>query len=405
MKFDVKNIREDFPILKKQINGKQLIYFDNAATSQTPTCVINSISDYYNNYNSNIHRGVHSLSEEATEAYEKARGKIQIHFNAKHKEEIIFTSGTTHSINIVSNGFLNLIGENDEIIVSGLEHHSNIVPWQMMCKKTNSKLKVIPLDKNGELDLKEFKNLVSKKTKLVFLNHVSNALGIINPIEEIIQISHSYNALVLIDGAQSAAHFKIDLQKLNVDFFTASAHKLCGPTGVGFLYGKKELLEKIEPFMGGGEMISDVTFEKTTYAEIPHKFEAGTPNISGVIAFGVALDYMNSLGFENIRQYEDKLLKYATEKLKEIDGLIIYGDVKNKTSVISFNISGTHSYDIGSILDKYGVAVRTGQHCAQPIMDHFDIPGTVRVSLSFINTFEEIDILQEAIIKAKSMLS
>ena len=405
MKFDVKNIRKDFPILKKQINGKQLIYFDNAATSQTPTCVINSISDYYNNYNSNIHRGVHSLSEEATEAYEKAREKIQIHFNAKHKEEIIFTSGTTHSINIVSNGFLDLMGEDDEIIVSGLEHHSNIVPWQMMCKKTNSKLKVIPLDKNGELDLKEFKNLVSKKTKLVFLNHVSNALGIINPIEEIIQISHSYNALVLIDGAQSAAHFKIDLQKLNVDFFTASAHKLCGPTGVGFLYGKKELLEKIEPFMGGGEMISDVTFEKTTYAEIPHKFEAGTPNISGVIAFGVALDYMNNLGFENIRQYEDKLLKYATEKLKEIDGLIIYGDVKNKTSVISFNISGIHSYDIGSILDKYGVAVRTGQHCAQPIMDHFDIPGTVRVSLSFINTFEEIDILQEAIIKAKSMLS
>ena len=405
MKFDVKNIRKDFPILKKQINGKQLIYFDNAATSQTPTCVINSISDYYNNYNSNIHRGVHSLSEEATEAYEKAREKIQIHFNAKHKEEIIFTSGTTHSINVVSNGFLDLIGEDDEIIVSGLEHHSNIVPWQMMCKKTNSKLKVIPLDKNGELDLKEFKNLVSKKTKLVFLNHVSNALGIINPIEEIIQISHNYNALVLIDGAQSAAHFEIDLQKLNVDFFTASAHKLCGPTGVGFLYGKKELLEKIEPFMGGGEMISDVTFEKTIYAEIPHKFEAGTPNISGVIAFGVALDYMNSLGFENIRQYEDKLLKYATEKLKEIDGLIIYGDVKNKTSVISFNISGIHSYDIGSILDKYGVAVRTGQHCAQPIMDHFDIPGTVRVSLSFINTFEEIDILQEAIIKAKSMLS
>ena len=405
MKFDVKNIREDFPILKKQINGKQLIYFDNAATSQKPTCVINSISDYYNNHNSNIHRGVHSLSEEATEAYEAAREKIQIHFNAKHKEEIIFTSGTTHSINIVSNGFLDLMGEDDEIIVSGLEHHSNIVPWQMMCKKTNSKLKVIPLDKNGELDLKEFKNLVSKKTKLVFLNHVSNALGIINPIEEIIQISHSYNALVLIDGAQSAAHFKIDLQKLNVDFFTASAHKLCGPTGVGFLYGKKELLEKIEPFMGGGEMISDVTFEKTTYAEIPHKFEAGTPNISGVIAFGVALDYMNNLGFENIRQYEDKLLKYATEKLKEIDGLIIYGDVKNKTSVISFNISGIHSYDIGSILDKYGVAVRTGQHCAQPIMDHFDIPGTVRVSLSFINTFKEIDILQEAIIKAKSMLS
>ena len=405
MEFDVKNIREDFPILKKQINGKQLIYFDNAATSQTPTCVINSISNYYNNYNSNIHRGVHSLSEEATEAYEESREKLRKHFNAKHKEEIIFTSGTTHSINIVSNGFLNLLDENDEIIVSGLEHHSNIVPWQMMCNKTKSKLKVIPLDKNGELDLKKFKRLISEKTKLVFLNHVSNALGIINPIEEIIKISHHYDAIVLVDGAQSAAHFKIDLQKLNVDFFTASAHKLCGPTGVGFLYGKKELLEKIEPFMGGGEMISDVTFDKTTYADIPHKFEAGTPNISGVIAFGVAIDYMNNIGFEKIRDYEDKLLTYATKKLKEIDDLIIYGDVKNKTSVISFNLTGSHSYDVGSILDKFGVAVRTGQHCAQPIMDHFNIPGTVRVSLSFINTFKEIDILYEAIVKAKSMLS
>ena len=405
MKFDVKNIREDFPILKKQINGKQLIYFDNAATSQTPTCVINSISDYYNNYNSNIHRGVHSLSEEATEAYEKAREKIQIHFNAKHKEEIIFTSGTTHSINIVSNGFLDLMGEDDEIIVSGLEHHSNIVPWQMMCKKTNSKLKVIPLDKNGELDLKEFKNLVSKKTKLVFLNHVSNALGIINPIEEIIQISHSYNALVLIDGAQSAAHFKIDLQKLNVDFFTASAHKLCGPTGVGFLYGKKELLEEIEPFMGGGEMISDVTFEKTTYADLPHKFEAGTPNISGAIAFGYALDYLNNIGLDKIKKYEDYLLEYATNKLKQIDGMIIYGDTTNKTSVISFNIEGLHAYDIGSILDKFGIAVRTGQHCAQPIMDYFKISGTVRASFSFINTIEEIDELIKAITFAKQMLS
>ena len=405
MDFDVNKIREDFPILKKKINGKPLIYFDNAATSQTPTVVIDSISNYYNNYNSNIHRGVHSLSEEATEAYEGAREKIRKHFNAKHKEEIIFTSGTTHSINIVSNGYINVLNENDEIIISGLEHHSNIVPWQMMCEKTKSKLHVIPIDKNGELNINEFKKLVSKNTKMVFLNHVSNALGIINPIEEIIKISHENDAIVLVDGAQSAAHFNIDLQELGVDFFTASAHKLCGPTGVGFLYGKKELLENIEPLMGGGEMISEVTFEKTTYADLPHKFEAGTPNISGVIAFGVALEYMNNLGIDRIRKYEDELLKYATSKLKEIDDLIIYGDVKNKTSVISFNISGIHSYDIGSILDKFGVAVRTGQHCTQPIMDHFNIPGTVRVSLSFINTFEEIDILFEAVSKAKSMLS
>ena len=405
MDFDVNKIREDFPILKKKINGKPLIYFDNAATSQTPTVVIDSISNYYNNYNSNIHRGVHSLSEEATEAYEGAREKIRKYFNAKHKEEIIFTSGTTHSINIVSNGYINVLNENDEIIISGLEHHSNIVPWQMMCEKTKSKLHVIPIDKNGELNINEFKKLVSKNTKMVFLNHVSNALGIINPIEEIIKISHENDAIVLVDGAQSAAHFNIDLQELGVDFFTASAHKLCGPTGVGFLYGKKELLENIEPLMGGGEMISEVTFEKTTYADLPHKFEAGTPNISGVIAFGVALDYMNNLGIDRIRKYEDELLEYATSKLKEIDDLIIYGDIKNKTSVISFNISGIHSYDIGSILDKFGVAVRTGQHCTQPIMDHFNIPGTVRVSLSFINTFEEIDILFEAVSKAKSMLS
>ena len=405
MDFDVNKIREDFPILKKKINGKPLIYFDNAATSQTPTVVIDSISNYYNNYNSNIHRGVHSLSEEATEAYEGAREKIRKYFNAKHKEEIIFTSGTTHSINIVSNGYINVLNENDEIIISGLEHHSNIVPWQMMCEKTKSKLHVIPIDKNGELNINEFKKLVSKNTKMVFLNHVSNALGIINPIEEIIKISHENDAIVLVDGAQSAAHFNIDLQELGVDFFTASAHKLCGPTGVGFLYGKKELLENIEPLMGGGEMISEVTFEKTTYADLPHKFEAGTPNISGVIAFGVALDYMNNLGLDRIRKYEDELLEYATSKLKEIDDLIIYGDVKSKTSVISFNISGIHSYDIGSILDKFGVAVRTGQHCTQPIMDHFNISGTVRVSLSFINTFEEIDILFEAVSKAKSMLS
>ena len=405
MNFDVENIRKDFPILSKKINNKPLIYFDNAATSQTPTSVINSISNYYNNYNANIHRGVHSLSEEATQDFESARTKIKEHFNAGNTKEIIFTSGTTHSINIVANGYTDILKSGDEIIVSGLEHHSNIVPWQMMTKKNNAKLKVIPLKENGELDLKVFENLISDKTKLVFVNHVSNALGVINPIEKIIEIAHKNGAIVLVDGAQSSAHFDIDLQKLDVDFFTASAHKLCGPTGIGFLYGKKELLDLIPPYMGGGEMISEVTFEKTTYADLPHKFEAGTPNISGAIAFGYALDYLNNIGLDNIKKYEDYLLDYATNKLKQIDGMIIYGDTPNKTSVISFNIEGLHAYDIGSILDKFGIAVRTGQHCAQPIMDYFKISGTVRASFSFINTIEEIDELIKAITFAKQMLS
>lgn len=405
MNFDVENIRKDFPILSKKINNKPLIYFDNAATSQTPTSVINSISNYYNNYNANIHRGVHSLSEEATQDFESARTKIKDHFNAGDTKEIIFTSGTTHSINIVANGYTDILKSGDEIIVSGLEHHSNIVPWQMMTKKNNAKLKVIPLKENGELDLKVFENLISDKTKLVFVNHVSNALGVINPIEKIIEIAHKNGAIVLVDGAQSSAHFDIDLQKLDVDFFTASAHKLCGPTGIGFLYGKKELLDLIPPYMGGGEMISEVTFEKTTYADLPHKFEAGTPNISGAIAFGYALDYLNNIGLDNIKKYEDYLLDYATNKLKQIDGMIIYGDTPNKTSVISFNIEGLHAYDIGSILDKFGIAVRTGQHCAQPIMDYFKISGTVRASFSFINTIEEIDELIKAITFAKQMLS
>lgn len=405
MTFNVENIRKDFPILKRKINGKSLIYFDNAATSQTPISVIDSISDYYKKYNANIHRGVHSVSEEATEAYESSRKKIQKHFNANLSEEIIFTSGTTHSINIVANGYTDLLTGDDEIIVSGMEHHSNIVPWQMMVKKNHAKLSVIPLKDNGELDIDHFKSIISEKTKIVFLNHVSNALGIINPIEEIIQISHRNGAVVLIDGAQSSAHFSIDLQKLDVDYFTASAHKLCGPTGIGFLYGKKNLLDELPPLMGGGEMISDVTFEKTTYAELPHKFEAGTPNISGAIAFGYALDYMNKIGLDNICNYENELLNYATQSLKKIEGIKIYGDTNNKTSVISFNIENLHPYDIGSILDKFGIAVRTGQHCAQPIMDHFLISGTVRVSLSFINTKKEIDKLIEAINTAKTMLS
>jgi cysteine desulfurase/selenocysteine lyase len=405
MTFNVENIRKDFPILERKINGKSLIYFDNAATSQTPISVIESISDYYKKYNANIHRGVHSVSEEATEAYESSRKKIQKHFNANFSEEIIFTSGTTHSINIIANGYTDLLTSDDEIIVSGMEHHSNIVPWQMMVEKNHAKLSVIPLKENGELDLDHFKSIISEKTKIVFLNHVSNALGIINPIEEIIEISHRNGAVVLIDGAQSSAHFTIDLQKLDVDYFTASAHKLCGPTGIGFLYGKKNLLEKLPPLMGGGEMISDVTFEKTTYAELPHKFEAGTPNISGAIAFGYALDYINKIGLDNIYNYENELLNYATQSLKKIEGLKIYGDTNNKTSVISFNIENLHPYDIGSILDKFGIAVRTGQHCAQPIMDHFLISGTVRVSLSFINTKKEIDKLIEAINIAKTMLS
>tara|TARA_Y100000768_G_scaffold348384_1_gene297264 strand:+ start:543 stop:1766 length:1224 start_codon:yes stop_codon:yes gene_type:complete len=405
LSFDVEKIRQDFPILLKKINNKPLVYFDNAATSQTPICVIDCIKDYYEQYNSNIHRGVHSLSDEATSAYENARNKVKKHFNIKHSEEVIFTSGTTHSINIVSNGFSKILTKDDEIIVSGLEHHSNIVPWQMMIEDSGAKLKVIPLLENGELDMDEFANILSPKTKVVFLNHVSNALGLINPIEKIINMSHQKGAFVLIDGAQSAAHFKIDLQKLNVDFFTASAHKLCGPTGVGFLYGKKELLLSMEPLMGGGEMISDVTFSKTTYADLPHKFEAGTPNISGVIAFGRALDYLNEIGLEKIENYENDLLDYANSKLKQIEGLKIYGDSKKKTSVISFNIEGIHSYDIGALLDKFGIAVRTGQHCAQPIMEHFGVDGTVRVSFSFINTFQEIDELFEALKKVKSMLS
>ena len=404
MTFNVENIRKDFPILERKINGKTLIYFDNAATSQTPTSVIDSISDYYKKYNANIHRGVHSVSEEATEAYESSRKKIQKHFNAKLSEEIIFTSGTTHSINIIANGYTELLSSDDEIIVSGMEHHSNIVPWQMMVEKNHAKLNVIPLKENGELDLDHFKSIISSKTKVVFLNHVSNALGIINPIEEIIEISHKNGAVVLIDGAQSSAHFSIDLQKLDIDYFTASAHKLCGPTGIGFLYGKKELLKKLSPLMGGGEMISDVTFEKTTYADLPHKFEAGTPNISGVIAFGEAINYMNNIGFDNILNYEKELLNYAQDQIRKIEGVEIYGDSINKTPIVSFNIKGIHPYDIGSILDKMGIAVRTGHHCAQPIMDFYKIPGTVRASFSFYNTIEEIDLMIKGLKKAIMML-
>ena len=405
MTLDVNKIRNDFPILKRKVNGCPFVYFDNAATSQKPSKVIASITDYYENYNSNIHRGVHTVSQEATDAYENARKKIQKHFNAKHSEEIILTSGTTHSINLVANGFTSLLNSDDEILISELEHHSNIVPWQMMCEKNGVKLKVIPLKVNGELDYESFLKKLSNKTKVVFVNHVSNALGTINPVKKIISESHKQGAAVLIDGAQASSHLKADLQDLDVDFYTTSAHKLCGPTGIGMLYGKKEWLEKLPPYQGGGEMISEVTFEKTTYAELPNKFEAGTPNIVGAIGFGNALDYLNEIGFKKIESYETELLDYATARLKSIPNLKIYGETKNKTSVISFNIGELHSYDLGTILDKYGIAVRTGQHCAQPVMDFFGISGTVRASFSFYNTKEEIDYFYESLKKAVAMLS
>ena len=404
---DINKIRADFPILSQQINEKPLVYFDNGATSQKPQVVIDAIVDYYSRYNANIHRGVHTLSQLATDAYEQARNKIQQHFNAKHNYEIIFTSGTTESINLVANGFASLIKKDDEIIVSALEHHSNIVPWQMLCEHTGAKLVVIPMNYEGELLIDEYEKLLSDKTKLVVCNHISNGLGTINPIEFIIEKAHKAGAAVLIDGAQACPHLKPDVQALNVDFYVTSAHKMCGPTGVGMLYGKEEWLRKLPPYKGGGEMIATVTFEKTTYADLPHKFEAGTPNICGGIAFGTAIDYMNAVGFDNIASYEKELLVYGTKQLLEIEGIEIYGpkDLNKKASVISFNLKGIHPYDVGTIIDKLGIAVRTGQHCAQPIMDFYKIPGTIRASFAFYNTKEEIDLMIEALKKAQMMLS
>ena len=402
---NVEKIRKDFPILSRKVNGKPLVYFDNAATSQTPLQVIDVIVDYYSNYNANIHRGVHTLSQEATDKYEHARNTIKEHFNAKYNHEIIFTSGTTHSINLVANGFSSLMKEGDEVIVSAMEHHSNIVPWQMLCERTGAVLKVIPMNLEGELILSEYEQLLSDKTKLVVVNHIANALGTINPIEDIIKKAHAVGAAILVDGAQACPHIKPDVQELDVDFYVTSAHKICGPTGVGMLYGKEEWLKKLPPYQGGGEMIAEVTFEKTTYADLPHKFEAGTPNICGGIAFGAAIDYMNHIGFDAIASYEHELLEYATQKLLEIEGLKIFGTAKNKTSVISFNLEGIHPYDVGTILDKMGIAVRTGHHCAQPIMDFYKIPGTIRASFAFYNTKQEIDALVDGLKKAKRMLS
>ena len=402
---DINKVRADFPILSRTVNAKPFVYFDNGATSQKPQIVIDAISKYYQEINANIHRGVHTLSQLATDAYEISRGKIQNHINAKFAHEVIFTSGTTHSINAVANGFASLLKSGDEVLVSALEHHSNIVPWQMLCEKTGATLKVIPMDENGELIMAEYDKLVSDKTKIVTVNHISNALGTVNPIQYMIDKAHEFGAAILIDGAQAVPHLKPDVQALDCDFYVFSGHKMCGPTGVGILYGKEAWLNKLPPYQGGGEMIKEVTFEKTTYADLPHKFEAGTPDIAGGIVLGTAVDYMNSIGFDNIQQQELELLDYATKRLLEIEGLKIYGTAKEKTSVVSFNIEGIHPYDIGTIVDKLGIAVRTGHHCAQPIMNFFDIPGTIRASFAFYNTKEEIDLMVEAVKKAQMMLA
>jgi cysteine desulfurase/selenocysteine lyase len=401
---DLAKIRAEFPILARKVNGQPLVYLDNAATSQTPLAVIEAISDYYKHTNANIHRGVHSLSQEATDQFESAREKIRAHINAAHTHEVIITSGTTHSINLVAHGFGHLLEQGDELIVSELEHHANIVPWQMLCERTGTKLKVIPMTQDGTLDMDAYSNLLNARTKVVFVNHVSNALGIINPIEYIIKEAHAVGAAVLIDGAQATPHMVPDVRGLDVDFYTTSAHKICGPTGIGMLYGKEEWLRKLPPYQGGGEMIDQVSFEKTTYADLPHKFEAGTPNIAGGVGFGAAIDYMHSIGFKALAAHENDLLLHATEKLKEIDGMHIYGDVPNKVAVISFNVAGIHPYDLGTLLDKMGIAVRTGHHCCQPIMDHYKIPGTVRASFAFYNTHEEVERFVTGVEKAVGML-
>ncbi len=402
---NISKIREDFPILQVKINGKPLVYFDNASTGQKPEVVIDCLNDYYQNSNANVHRGVHSLSQEATNLFEEARVKLQEHFNAKQAHEIIFTRGTTESINLVANGFSQLLKKGDEIIISQLEHHSNIVPWQIACEKSGALLKIIPINERGELILDDYKKLLSKKTKIVAINHVSNTLGTINPIKKIIDLAHELGAAVLIDGAQATSHFKVDIQDLDCDFYCTSAHKMYGPTGVGMLYGKEKWLEKLPVYQSGGEMIKEVTFEKTTYAGLPFKFEAGTPNIAGVIAFGKSIDYLNNIGLENIHSYENSLLDYATQELLKISDVRIIGTANHKAAVISFIVNGMHPLDIGSIVDKLGIALRTGNHCTQPIMKHYNISGTVRASFAFYNTKKEIDLFIKALQKAISMLS
>jgi len=404
--FDVEAIRKDFPILSREVNGKPLVYLDNGATAQKPKKVIDALINYYSFENANIHRGVHTLSQEATSAYEVVREKMQHYLGAEHKEEIIFTKGTTDGINLVANSFgRHHIQKGDEILITAMEHHSNIVPWQMICEEKGATLKVAPINDVGELLLDEFEALLTEKTKLVALVHISNTLGTINPIKKITTLAHARNIPVLVDGAQMVPHSAPNVQELDVDFYVYSLHKMFGPTGIGVLYGKKELLESIPPYQGGGDMIKTVTFEKTTYNELPHKFEAGTPNISAGIATGAALDYINGLDWEAIHQYEADLLDYATLQLKSIEGIKIIGEASEKASVISFVIDGIHAYDIGVIVDKMGIAVRTGHHCTQPLMDRFGILGTVRASFAFYNTKAEVDALVEAVKKAIKMLS
>ena len=405
MMFDVSKIRNQFPILKRKVNGKNLVYFDNAASTQKPQSVIDTISKYYQEENANVHRGVHFLSGIATDKFEASRNTIAKFINAKHNHEIIFTKGTTDSINLVANGFRSLLNKGDEIIVSELEHHSNIVPWQLCCEYSGAKLKVIPLTDNGELDLVVFDTLLTKNTKIVAVSHVSNTLGSINPVKYIIDKSHQISAKVLVDGAQAAPHILLNMQKLDVDFYCFSAQKMYGPTGVGVLYGKEEALNQLPPYQGGGEMIKEVSFKKTTYADLPHKFEAGTPNISGVIAFKSAIDFITEIGVDKITEHENRLLEYATSEMLKIAGIKIFGTSKKKSAIISYNLKGIHPYDVGLLLDKMGVAIRTGHHCTQPIMKRFKIPGTARISLAIYNTKEEIDKCVNAIKKAKLMLS
>jgi len=403
---DIKKVRSEFPILGESVNGHPLVYLDNAATTQKPTSVINSISDYLETYNSNVHRGVHTLSTKATNAMEASREKVRSFISAKKTEEIIFTSGTTNSINLVANSYARkILKEGDEVILSTLEHHSNIVPWQMICEEKGATIKVIPINENGELIMEEFDKILSEKTKLIAVNHVSNALGTINPIEEIITKGHDVGAKILIDGAQAVAHFPVDVQALDCDFYCFSAHKLYGPTGMGILYGKEELLEEMPPFMGGGEMISCVTFEKTTYNSLPFKFEAGTPNISGNISLGAAIDFIQNYSWEDIMSHEKELLDYLTKSLLSIENIKIYGTAKKKSSVVSFLVGDIHPYDTGMLLDKLGIAVRTGQHCTEPLMDWFGIPGTVRASLSIYNNKEDVDGLVKGLEKIIPILT
>lgn len=397
-KLDIEAIRKQFPILHQQVNGRDLVYLDNAATSQKPLVVIDALIDYYKGYNANIHRGIHTLAEKATKAYEETRHTAQRFINAKSEQEIIFTRGVTEGINLVASSYGRaFIKEGDEIIISGLEHHSNIVPWQLVCEEKKAKLQVIPVSPEGELDLDIYKKILSGKTKIVAINHASNSLGTINPVKEVIRLAHAVGAVVLIDGAQAGAHLEIDVQDMDCDFYCLSSHKMYGPTGTGILYGKKELLEKMPPYHGGGEMIKEVTFEKTTYNDLPYKFEAGTPNIADVVAYKYAFDFINELGRENIAAHEHELLTYATERVSKLKSIKLVGTAKNKVGVLAFTVDGIHHFDIGQMLDARGIAVRTGHHCTQPLMTHYGIEGTVRASFAVYNTKKEIDQLVEGL--------